>query len=439
MSIIEAPWMYAGIFAVFLVVVYFVSKFNQKLVDRRVGQAKKENRMPELAAALGLSYEDLTPQEKGKKEIYNVGSRVYGNYQHVPLEMVMASRAVHSDGVAIAYSYTMERRITLTVKNPSEKSLEIRPKDNAVVAEPTICPPFNEKLTLTGTAKVPREFLDYCAGLGWMNLKLKGDRLTFIDDYYDQFQGVSGGLKMMNAVHPVWGTSVKDFNRFEISRIRDFIDHLVGLAKGLGLTATILLALIFSLACSKSLKTEIAIKSATAATILPYADELVKQKYPEAVLVGFNNHGSSMYRENRVPTEIDTSGTTAYWFFFFAKDADLVADHKIADDDAVGVFYNAGVLTLHEVVTARDWEFEPGAKIGPEFLKVDTEAMLQLMLTRVRQDYNVVDIPIHHVDFNCSPGRCEITIFNDPNRGYDVDINPTTGEVHHSRSVTFSG
>lgn len=198
----------------------------------------------------------------------------------------------------------------------------------------------------------------------------------------------------------------------------------------------VLSLLVFVVACSKPSTMEISQKKGTVATVFPEVEKFVKQKYPEAIFVGFNNHGPSFERVNRAPTVPDQSGETSYWFYLFAKNPQALTDRKIADVEAIGVRFNEGKLELYESVKTMDREYDSGAAIGRDLLKTDSSEIFARALRKIQSEVGTPS-SILHVDFNCSPGYCEITFFEDDTKGYDIKFSPTTGEAFYPRSVTF--
>ncbi len=232
-SLTSGPLGYVLALVAFIVVVFFVNKFNRKMIDQNVATSKASDKMPEIAQKLGLKYEDLSHHKDTKDNIMDVGSKIHGEYKGLPIEIVMHMRADQDKvniGYKYAYTYKSERFIKLKVENPDKKHFSIMMKNKNAVTKASGNKEFDEKLTMTGNAHLPNEFLDYCAGIGWMNLKLDGENLIFNDNYYDQFQSGLKGMQMLTAVHPIWKTSAKN-PTIDVNSAIEFIDKLVELAK----------------------------------------------------------------------------------------------------------------------------------------------------------------------------------------------------------------
>ena len=217
---------------VFGVAIYFLKQFNQGQINRVSAQAKAENPFPKMAEALGLQFEETSTADKTKKTVMDVGSRVYGTYRGLPVDLIFATDTRYEGGRT--YSYRMQRTITFTVKN-SDKKFQIQPKSSNLVSQSTGSSKFDSKLSLTGNVSIPTSTLDYFGELGWMNLKLDGNRLVFHDNFMDQFQGITGGMKMLTAVHPIWKTSVQNWASLDIPNVKKFMDSVVDLAGQAGL------------------------------------------------------------------------------------------------------------------------------------------------------------------------------------------------------------
>jgi hypothetical protein len=214
----------------FIAICYFVNKFNRGMMNQNVEKAKSDPSIPALAQALGLTREDYSLGE-GKDTLYSYGHRIYGDYDGYPLEMIMAQKQdMRQAGIAMTYSTMSQNTITLQVNNPNNSEFQIMPKTKSIVAEETKSPAFNEHLTMTGKMHFPSSLLEYFARLGWMNLTLKGNQLVFRDNFFDQFASVSGAMKIMSVVHPVWGTSVSS-TETKPDTVKSFLNKLVEIAK----------------------------------------------------------------------------------------------------------------------------------------------------------------------------------------------------------------
>lgn len=202
---------YIFIFIGFLVFVFFIQKFNKGQMATSVQKAQAQNPLRDFASALGLQFEELNPGSN-KNTMYSVGSRAWGLYSGIPVEILYASRA-DMGSLGTNYSYSMQKTITLTVKNPTKKSFDI------VGGKPVVGDPI-----------IPNDIAEYFTSLGWMHLTLKDEKLTFHDTFYDQFQGVGGGMQMMSAVHPIWKSSASSWG-MDIPSGKKFLDTLVDLSK----------------------------------------------------------------------------------------------------------------------------------------------------------------------------------------------------------------
>ena len=108
------------------------------------------------------------------------------------------------------------------------------PKSEGAVTKLTGNKDFDDKeLMMTGDIKIPNKYLSEFAKLEWMDLKLHGNTLILNDTYYEQFQDGLKAMKMMTAVHPVWGTSAKN-PEMKVDQVVEFIDSLAKLAEEIG-------------------------------------------------------------------------------------------------------------------------------------------------------------------------------------------------------------
>lgn len=223
---------YAIIFIGFLVAVYFIGKMNKGMVSGVMQQARQDNPLPKLAEELGLQFEDQSGQNTDGKTIQDMDYIVHGEYRGLPIEIKMMVHTKNENapiGYMTAYSYTMDRRITFSIKNPSDQKFEIKPKTENLVSDPTGKAKFDEKLSLTGDKIVSDKFLDFSSELGWMNLKLAGQKLTLTDNFLDELgKGGFAAMELMKKRHPIWGNTPQDQN-MDFAQIKKTLDQLVDL------------------------------------------------------------------------------------------------------------------------------------------------------------------------------------------------------------------
>ena len=203
--------------------------------------------------------------------------------------------------------------------------------------------------------------------------------------------------------------------------------------------AVIFCLCILGIACTSKPKTKsISHSSTTAFGIFSEVEQFAKEAYPNAVFFGFNNHGPSVYRDNRMPETPDKNGVLSYWFYLFAKTPEALADKHVANDEAFGVLFRNGKLQLvKEVLT--NFSCDEKAPIGRKAFAFDTDTLFENVVEKTKQEFtDEFPVPfIGHVNFNCSPALCEVTLFLNPKEGFDVEVKPTTGAINHTRSVFF--
>ncbi len=223
---------YAIIFIGFLVAVHFISKMNKGMIDTAMQTGKQENPFPKLAEHFGLQFEDRGGAKTDGKTIQDMDYLVHGEYRGLPIEIKMALHTQNENapiGYMSAYSYTMDRKITFNIKNADNKKFHIGPKTENLVSEPTGRPDFDDKLALTGDKIVSDKFLNYSAELGWMNLKLDGQKLVLNDDFMDQFaKGGFGSMQMLTKQHPIWKTTPQN-QTMDFDSVKKCLDQLVDL------------------------------------------------------------------------------------------------------------------------------------------------------------------------------------------------------------------
>lgn len=166
------------------------------------------------------------------------------------------------------------------------------------------------------------------------------------------------------------------------------------------------------------------------------AINLAHARYPKAIWIGFNNHGPSLDRLDFVPTEPDTTGSTGYWFFIFAKSPKALSDRMISSSDTFGVLFQKGTLSLTEQITSKPIDLVNLKDPSTPLIRMDSTQILSHVLSRIRQDQGAPMI-VKHVDFNCIPGRCEITVFKNLSEGVNTSMDPVTGEIFDTKAISF--
>jgi hypothetical protein len=199
--------------------------------------------------------------------------------------------------------------------------------------------------------------------------------------------------------------------------------------------ALMLIGAIVFTACSPITK-EISVKTTDVADIYDEVFTFVKETHPEAILVGYNNHGTTFDRINLVPNERDTSGELNYWVYIFAKSKELLADNTIDDEDVFSVEFYNGTLSLHDYAQTRgsDISEDPLTNskptLGSDMLKPNSSDVFAQMQA-------AIDEEIYHINFNARPTYYEVTAFTSNDGGYDGVVNFETGKIENLRTVNI--
>lgn len=183
--------------------------------------------------------------------------------------------------------------------------------------------------------------------------------------------------------------------------------------------------------------TTITSQRGTAKIIFAEAEKFVKQTYPQAVFIGYNNHDATTDRFNSLSTHQTVTGESDVWFHFFAKNPEMISDKVVSDSDAVAVKFEKGKLTLWETVTMRDYDLSDYAVTGADLLKEDTDAIVAKVFAGIDQAAGAKQTPIH-VDWRMLPGIAEVTVFTSATAGFDAKYDYKTGEVSYVRAVSFN-
>lgn len=186
-------------------------------------------------------------------------------------------------------------------------------------------------------------------------------------------------------------------------------------------------------------------KNVTAGSIWKDVFAFAKNLYPEAVLVGFNNHSAKFSNSYLIPNDKFTDGKSDYWVYFFVKDKAAITDEFIDDEsEAFGVLFENGELS-YVVVEISSEEIASKQLVGEGWLSVDTDKFVERAKKKILDDY-AVDKFIS-IDFDCIPtwpiafataqGECRLTFYDTADTGFFVDMTATTGQVNAVESVTF--
>ncbi|MBI5401825.1 MAG: hypothetical protein HY959_00345 [Ignavibacteriae bacterium] len=198
-----------------------------------------ENKMPELAAFLGLSYKNIAPPSD-KKTFMNTGDKIFGKYRDVEVEIVMSATARESDHTPLlatyAYDFSSTKYFAFKVNNSGNKSFNILPKNKNLIANPTGINSFDSSLSYTGDAIVPKTYLEFIGSMNWMDLSLRNNVLLFNDSFSEHIINTKGSMAMMSAVHPVWNTSAKNF-QIDFNNVKAFLDKIIDLIEEMGMKA----------------------------------------------------------------------------------------------------------------------------------------------------------------------------------------------------------
>jgi hypothetical protein len=126
-----------------------------------------------------------------------------------------------------SFAYKIQKTTAFEVANPQNKSFQILPKQDGVEGAKTGNADFDGKLFFSGDLILSNEFLAKCAEYGWMNLKLKGNKLIFNDDYMEtQVGNKMTGIGSMQISHPILKYSMTN-NQMDLNEYKNLIDLIV--------------------------------------------------------------------------------------------------------------------------------------------------------------------------------------------------------------------
>lgn len=213
----------------------FLSTGSQSVSTMNATSA--DNQMATLAEKLGLNHEDASIQTS-EKMLLNSGNRLWGIYQGVKVEIIMGGYAKEAAKTPITASYSYEYKITkeinFEVDNPNNLHFEIIQKNKHLVTQATGKASFDTHLSCSGNVDLPHEFLEFCGKIGWMNLKLNDNVLTFTDSFFEDTMASKGTMSAVEAINPIWKTSARNFN-IDYENVIEFTNQIILLIEQLQL------------------------------------------------------------------------------------------------------------------------------------------------------------------------------------------------------------
>ncbi len=222
-----------------LLIIAFLKFRNSSIFSMEIGGTSSLNasndtfnvELKSLAEKMGLNYEDASIKTS-EKMLLNTGSRLFGNYKNVSMEIIMGGYAKQSANTPLTSSFSYEYKITkefrFEVANPKNHFFELTPKNKNIVSRDTGVFSFDSQFSYVGDMNLPESFLNYVAQLGWMNLKLKNNQLTFTDSFFEDTMASKGAHAALDAINPVWKCTSRNFT-IDSAQVISFIDALIEL------------------------------------------------------------------------------------------------------------------------------------------------------------------------------------------------------------------
>lgn len=213
----------------FVAIVFLVNKFNRQQIKKSTDKAMDQSNFSQLAETFSLKYWQNKESDQ-HDNLMDIEEKMSGLYRNVPMEIHIATKVTQLQpnlAYKYAYSYSNHRSITFTIDNPQKLHFHILPKSKHLKSKDIGLEKFDQKLAFSGDQVLPTYFLEYCADLGWMDLKLQEDKLIFNDTFYDQYSsGGFKGLKMLNLTHPIWKSSA-NHPQIDPGSVKKFVDLLI--------------------------------------------------------------------------------------------------------------------------------------------------------------------------------------------------------------------
>ena len=183
----------------------------------------------------------------------------------------------------------------------------------------------------------------------------------------------------------------------------------------------------------------------TAGSIWPKVQAFAQEQHKGAVLIGFNNHGTTFSNKYLISKDKYTDGKSNFWVYFFAKDQAAINDEVIDEvSEAFGVVFSEGELS-YAAVEIYPEEISAKEITDAKWFGADTDVMVKRAKDAIAKDYDVTSFIT--IDFDCIPtwpitfatgqGECDMTFYDTENTGFSVIVTPTTGQVNSVESVKF--
>lgn len=224
---------------VIIIFAFIAVRYSNKLSRSRVASWREQSYFKDLARIMGLQYE-IAPFD-GDIQTNVIDDRfelIQGNYKGVPFKLTHEKK-IEVTGVRTTRSMGRGVVLEIGVANRGGKRFVIQEKSKGgeVMENVAVSADFDKNLLLFGDKIFSDSFYKLCADYGWMNLRLEGNKLIFIDDFWHQI-AVNGieFLTRMKEVHPIYKSNIyMKKEEIDLFAYRDFIDKLVEEIKTAGL------------------------------------------------------------------------------------------------------------------------------------------------------------------------------------------------------------
>ena len=177
------------------------------------------------------------------------------------------------------------------------------------------------------------------------------------------------------------------------------------------------------------------------------------------ILVGLNSSEAGFYITDFTPPADNlknTDGTGTQWYYLFAKDASVLADKELTEEETLVVQYNQGKLRMVNDVFIVTHDIPVFIENTDEW-KIDTDQAYQIFMTEAQKlsdsgapqcthlDYTMGTLHSYNFDDD-SVGTDEddhalvydLTCYIDSTNGWETKIDAVTGAVTGTEEVTFS-
>ncbi len=171
-----------------------------------------------IGQQLGMTVTRGVPSYKEGVKIMQPGEDMVfeGSIDGIPSRWRFMWYTHYNGTLSSSYTHVTQRTLDFHIPNVGDWTVTIQPRTGQMQGGVQTGMEAFDKLFFVATNDEARfkdvftdDLLSAFVERGWIHLELSGATIRVIDDFMDQFANkATGGIRMMSAVHPIYGTSV---------------------------------------------------------------------------------------------------------------------------------------------------------------------------------------------------------------------------------------